>query len=91
MSIKNQIRIDNLTTFVKESNRVVTDFSSKQIVSNRDIFSLGAQLMFFGQQLTEISEYKLSPGNTEAAQILAEIANHIHSLNTANRPLITEG
>lgn len=86
-----QIKLANLNTCIKESNRVVMEFCSKQVVSNSDIFSLGAQLLYFGQRLTEISEYKLTPGSQEAKDILAQITHNIQIIEPTTSPLITKG
>jgi hypothetical protein len=71
-----------LTFCLNQTKAALANFGTKQIVNDKDVFSLGAQLLYLGQRLTEITEFPLKPASNEAQMVLNELAEKIKSRTT---------
>jgi hypothetical protein len=62
-----------LNMLMEQAHRAIVNLKTKKIAENSDVFSLGAQLLYYGQKLTEISDYKLEPASLETRVLLTKI------------------
>lgn len=68
-----------LTTELLNSRVKQFNLSGASKFNDGEIFALGAQLLYLGQSLTELSNFKLEPATVESREILAKI---VEGLNT---------
>jgi hypothetical protein len=60
-----------------------------QKIDSATTFALGAQLLYFGQMLTELSNFKLEPATLEGRQIISKIVELAEMKTiTANQYLV---
>ncbi len=69
------LAVSNAIEFIK---RAINEYEAKKEINSNDVtkedaFSLGAQIMFIGQQITSISDFKLEPASIEGKVVLHEI------------------